>query len=331
MSAIQKLVYAIVACVIGYVIYHYIIPNVVFTNLTKLKEPNNKLQINKTSAKESIPITKGACSLDKSKQVISTHDYTQSMYVDLKPSQNRIGGTQFSYSFWLRKAPGSDLKNKIIFFRGNEIKSDKKKGFLYESAKHTTAVDTMRDDDMQFQNLDDSNTNNRFVKCPLVRFGEDSNSLKIEFNTLRNPHMSIDLDAEVFSHVTSSKKNPAYSLITIAFQDNFDFGGIERGIKVDTFLNKSLVKTVTFENNALRLNKGPLIMFPNNSTEETFIDADIVNLTYYNHAVDMNDVFNVYDSGFKEDICRFPDSWNKNTKSAHEYQELGLYNELQQI
>lgn len=326
----KKIVYAIVACIVGYLIYNYVVPKMVFSDLSKLKTPDNKLNVNKTSRKEAIPITMGTCGFEKSKTVISTYDFTRDLYVDLKPSQNRVGGTQFSYSFWLRKAPGSELSNKVIFFRGNEIKSDKRKGFVYES-NEDGGIDTINSEHAQFQDDNMSNTNDRFVKCPLVRFGPDSKSLRIEFNSLKNPHLFVDLDSEVFEHITSSSRNPTYSLVTLSFQDNFDFGGVERGIKVEVFLNKALVKTATFENNALRTNKGPIVLLPNNTSAETVVDADMVNLTYYNYAVEMADVMNIYDNGFKKDaMCRLPNSINK-SDSLHKYHKLGLHNELHQI
>jgi len=44
-----------------------------------------------------------------------------------------------------------------------------------------------------------------------------------------------------------------------------------------------------FEDNALRLNKGPIVLLPNNSDEENRIDADMVNLTYYNNALEASE------------------------------------------
>lgn len=326
----KKIVYAIVACIIGYVVLNMVLPKLIFTDLEKLKKPETTLNVNRTSSKIAVPITKGACSLDKSKEVISTYDFTRSMYVDLKPSQNRIGGTQFSYSFWLRKTPGSNLGNLVLFFRGNEIKSgEKAKGFVYEG--NGNDADVMNELHKDFQDESSTHTNNRFIKCPLVRFKNDSKSLRIEFNTLKNPHMYLDLDAEVFEHITSTTKNVQYSLISIAFQDNVDYGGIERGIKVEISLNDTLVKTKVFEDNALRLNKGPIVLLPNNSDEENRIDADMVNLTYYNYALENSDVLSIYQKGIPtESVCRLPDSWTVPQKT-HRYHKLDLHNELHQI
>ena len=144
--------------------------------------------------------------------------------------------------------------------------------------------------------------------------------------------MAIDLDADIFSLIRSSANNPAYTLVTVAFQDNVDFGGIQRGIKADIFMNSALVKTQTFEDNALMINKGPIVLWPNTveSDEVSMMDADVANLTYYNYALEVNDVDTIYKAGFKNELCTMPDA-RLNKDTAYTYKRVGLHNELNQI
>jgi hypothetical protein len=142
--------------------------------------------------------------------------------------------------------------------------------------------------------------------------------------------MLVDLDAEIFSILKSSKKNPKYNLITISFQDNFDFGGRERGIKVEAFIDDALVKTSSFENNSLRMNEGKIILFANNIEENDNIDADFAELMYHNYAMNIYDVESLYNKGFNDITCQLPDSWTDN-KQRYTMAKVNLYNETQQL
>ena len=338
MSDIQtQLIFLGVACAFGILIHFFMVP-FIFSELNAMKEKESQSVNKLRSSKVSVPITKGICSLDKGRTVIDTYDNTREMYVDIPPSTNQMGGAQFSYSFWLRRGIGTEsiLKNKIIFYRGNLVKSDgsdAKKGYIYQRG---SGDDNPPDENVEYKEFqsDDQKImlNNRSVKCPLVRFGESPNSLRIEFNSIKNPHLFVDLDAEVFELLKSSKKNPHFNLVTFSLQDNFDFGGVERGIKVDVFIDDALVKTQSFENNALRINEGPIVLFASNRDIEDvkIIDADIVDLTYHNYALDTKNVDDLYRRGFKDRVCELPDSWNSN-KAKYSYRKLNLYNETKQI
>jgi hypothetical protein len=333
---IQKQIAFILIAVISGILVNFLFIPFIFSELFDLKKiKDDSIHKLTTNSKESINITKGICSLDKGRILIDTYDPTQSSYIHLPISSNQIGGAQYSYSFWLRRGIGTQsiLKNKIIFYRGNAIKPnnvDYKKGYIYQRGDGDDSQDTNLEY-TEFQN-DTNVLNDRFIKCPLVRFGKDNNSLRIEFNSIKNPHLYVDLDADVFELLKSSKKNPSYNLISFSLQDNFDFGGIERGIKLDVFVDDALVKTKSFENNALRINEGPIVLFASNRDIEDarVIDADIVDLTYHNFALQTSDVDDIYNRGFKDRVCELPSSFKSN-KPKYTYRKLNLYNETKQI
>lgn len=317
----MKAFYVAVGIIIGLIINFIVLPYI-FSEYYDMIKRDNVDKYKKTSSKESIYITKGVCNLVQGKETIHTYDFRKDMYVDLKPSVNRIGGNQFTYSFWLRRNRFNNLDNKIMFFRGTDLKDDAQRGNLYLKNKSTVDVDVL-----ERENQSDR-INERFIKCPLVRFV--NNGLRIEFNTIKDPHMSVELDAEIFSLLKSSKKHPKYNLITISFQDNFDFGGRERGIKVEAFIDDALVKTSSFENNALRLNKGKLILFANDIDQNEDIDADFAELMYHNYAMTIYDVEGLYNKGFNDITCQLPDSWKSNDK-RYTMAKVNLYNETKQI
>lgn len=328
----MKAVYVAVGVIIGLIINLIVLPYI-FSEYYDMKNKNTVDKYKKTSPKESIYITKGVCNLVRGKEEIHTYDFRKSMYVDLKPSVNRIGGNQFTYSFWLRRNKLDGLNNKILFFRGTNLKeNDVNRGELYSKLssqdfdtlerEYTTANETGN------YYTDNDRTNDRFIKCPLVRFV--NNGLRVEFNTIKDPHMSVELDAEIFSLLKSSKKNPKYNLVTISFQDNFDFGGRERGVKVEVFIDDALVKTSSFENNSLRINKGKIILFANDIDKNEETDADFAELMYHNYAMTIYDVEALYNRGFNDITCQLPDSWNDN-KQRYTMAKVNLYNETQQI
>lgn len=318
----MKALYIAVGVIIGLIINLIVLPYI-FSEYYDMKNKNTVDKYKKTSPKESIYITKGVCNLVQGKEEIHTYDFRNSMYVDLKPSVNRIGGNQFTYSFWLRRNRLEGLDNKILFFRGTNLKeNDHERGELY-SKLSSQDVDTLEREVLQ-----DERSNDRFIKCPLVRFV--NNGLRVEFNTLKNPHMSVELDAEIFGLLKSSKKNPKYNLITISFQDNFDFGGRERGVKVEVFIDDALVKTSSFENNSLRMNNGKIILFANDISKNENTDADFAELMYHNYAMTIYDVEALYNRGFNDITCQLPDSWTDN-KQRYAMAKVNLYNETQQI
>jgi hypothetical protein len=322
----MKALYVALGIVFGLLVNLIVIPYI-FSEYYDMKNRNKVDKYKLTSAKESTFITKGVCNLISPKKVIHTYDFRKDLYVNLKPSVNRLGGNQFTYSFWLRRSQSIGLNNKILFFRGSEIKDSYNRGDIYErDTKATPPEDNLENgvDD------DDNRINERFVKCPVVRFVEKG--LKIEFNTIKDPHKSVTLDADVYQLLRSSTKNPKYNLITISFQDNFDFGGRERGIKVEVFIDDALVKTSSFENNALRMNKGSVVLFANDisQTESDTLDADFAELMYHNYAMDIHDVESLYNKGFNDITCQLPDSW-KNNERRYNIEKINLYNETNQI
>lgn len=324
----MKVFYVVVGVIIGLLINFGVVPYI-FDEYYKMKNVNKTNKYKPTSDKEAIPITKGVCNIIQGKRVIDTYNRTDPMYTNLRPSVNRIGGTQFSYSFWLRRNRDFDLNKKILFFRGSEVKGNKEKGYIYNENGGTDGdsnhekSNTKRDTAQAVADV-----NERFIKSPLVRFYEQG--LQIEFNTIKDPHLFVRLNADIFKLLKSSKRHPKYNLITISFQDNFDFGGKERGIQVEVFIDDALVKTSSFENNALRMNDGPIILFPNNIEQNESIDADIANLTYHNYALTIYDIESLYNKGFANITCQLPDSWNNNN-NRHTLSKINLYNETQQI
>ena len=277
---------------------------------------------------------------------MNTNDKLSKDYIDIPTSYNQKGGVEFSYSFWLRRGTHTNekIRNMIIFTKGapliSPVEKEPMKGYIYQhdgqqnSDKNEIYKEFQTELKINDQNRDSKIQkikNNRLVKCPLVRFGETNDSLRIELNTIKNPHLFIDVDSEIFSLLKSSKKLSKYNLISFSIKDNVDFGGIERGIRVDVYIDDALVKTQSFENNALMTNDGPMNLFPSNrdtTGDVSEIDVDIADLTYFNFALNNKEVEDVYKKGFTEGVCK-PNTKTFNSQSK--YHKINLYNETRQI
>lgn len=346
---LKELGLLLLACVLAILLFTIYIPYI--TDVNGLQEDpedsvSSTLSNIESSKKLVVPIFKGICSMDRGYMKMNTNDKLSKDYIDIPISYNQKGGVEFSYSFWLRRGTNTNekIKNMIIFSKGapliNPVDKEPMKGYIYQhdGEQNPDKNELYKDFQTEIQPNDPNKDtkiqtikNNRLVKCPLVRFGESNDSLRIELNTLKNPHLFVDIDSEIFGLLKSSKKLSKYNLITFSVKDNVDFGGIERGIRVDVYIDDALVKTQSFENNALMTNDGPMNLFPSNrdtTIDVSEIDVDIADLTYYNFAMNNKEVEDAYKKGFTDGVCK-PNTQTFASKSK--YHKVNLFNETRQI
>jgi len=301
-----SLVYGIFGLIINYLVLVYGLPYI-FPKVYKYKASADKLKINKVS----IPLTIGSCNFDSSKIEINTSNPDKSGYVHLPKSNNLKGGAQFSYSMWLDMKSNTPMKvsDNIIFLKGSL-----RKGFVTPQTSAQSDI---------------------LTKCPMVKFVPKSTDiifpeLEISFNTLKHPDNSIFLDEEIFTMIQSSIGNPRWFLLSITFQDYFDFTDSEMGIQIQCFINDHLVKTQTIKNDSIRINNGNFFLTPNNDDDEGDPDSFYADLTYHNFALDVIDIQKIYENGVSNSAGCI--TAKKTSNDAQEkYQALGQYNYLNQI
>ena len=306
--------FGIIGTIISYIIINYYVPWI-FPQAFAHKKAQNKLFIDKLS----IPITIGKCNFKSSMSEINTSNSFKDEYLHLPDSNNIKGGSQFTYSFWLNLGPGykTSLSNKIIFYRGLYLRD---KSFFKDDNNQDINVKTLRDEN-----------DSPYVKCPLIKFGSmdatsNNASLIVEFNTFKETTKSISLDEDVFSLIQSSSVNPSWYLMTFTFQDYVDYTNFEKGIQFQAFINDSLVKTVTFKDDSLKVNHGNLIITPNDNITDA--DSAYADITYHNYALDIIEVQKLFEKGVTSGSC----STNVVRKLPETtYNRLNLFNELQQI
>jgi hypothetical protein len=317
----ETAIYVAVAVVLGVLLTKYAVPYF-FPGVALAKRMSNPLKIPNVK----IPITSGMCDFSRRITEINTSNPYQQNFVYIPNSNNVKGGNQFSYTFWINltsnKLKGS---GKIIFMRG--IYNEK-----YGTGKSKGLVEGHPDNDTL-------STKDTLIKCPLVKFSDPDQSiggaaplLDIEFNTMKNPHNRVTLDEDVFKLVQSTPNNPKWYLVSIVFQDYMDFTNQEKGAQLQVFLNDSLVKTSVVKDDSIRVNNGDIVLTPTNRVFDK--DSSFSNLTYYNYALDIVTIQNIfYERANKGscDIATQASFIDMGGPKNREYNRLSLFNELQQI
>lgn len=318
----QKVVYP-AAAVLGAIVLGYVLMSIgvpfFFPNVTYNNSITSTLKVKRLA----VPLTMGACSFGGVSKEINTSNPYRSDFLYMPNSNNQKNGVEFSYTFWL-KLTSSTLRNsgKVIFTRG--IYSNRYDNMLSKGK----VLGHERDD------LD------TLVKCPLVRFGaaragDTGIALEIMFNTLKEPHNSVRLDEKVFDALRSTKTNPKWTLITLTFRDferDVKKNRLTNGVELQVFMNDSLVKTHIVENDAIKLNQGDLIITPNRGQDDS--ESYFSNLTYYNYALGIKDVIDIFNGRASTGACNYPllsDMGHLGLNMKNQYYRLSLHQQLRQV
>jgi hypothetical protein len=226
-------------------------------------------------------------------------------FVSLPRSYNRKGGAQFSYSLWiqLRDTSAPNVAGKTLFMRGDRTRYRWRTAQFDPSTNSTTALQTYED---------------VMIKCPRVRFGKSFDELVVEFNTLADPSSSVtitpDVEATPIGDGTGYKPSSAdydpslrrnavqlmqnrWALLTFVFEDSIAINDFEDGILVRFYLNDLLYKSLS-SRSTLKQNAGDFVMTPLIGADETPIaGATLGNMAYYNYALGMPEVREIYQRG----------------------------------
>lgn len=136
---------------------------------------------------------------------IETYDKRDFSYLDINPSINQNGGSEYSYNFWLFFSP--DNRNNIISTTANNPKN--KLLSNYNSVGPNNVASTVDEVKKQYivlfykgetkpllfntnNNYDCDNTNNIYdypilVKNPLIKIKNDATEIIVEYNNINHP------------------------------------------------------------------------------------------------------------------------------------------------
>lgn len=196
-------------------------------------------------------------------------------YVELPKAVNRLGGSQFSYSLWVRFDDVSleNLGGKVVFLHGDLD--------MYEMTKD---VNGMTQKIVDF-----------VVKCPLVKFGANGKDIVVEVNTTTEITQQAVVPAkksmdETMRHNVFSLIPTKFVLWTFVFKDDVLAGNTyESGCIFQMYVNDFLYFTKRFKG-TLKLNRGMLSMHPLVGNDKPITGGYLNDLKYYNRALTIADV-----------------------------------------
>jgi hypothetical protein len=198
-------------------------------------------------------------------------------YRDMPRSVNMVGGAQFSFTVWTRfnDTSAENLKNKVLFLFGDPTKYTVTKTI---NDKHTEV------------------SKDYVIKCPVVRFSDDAESLLVQFNTNENIGNTLVIPKvktldEANRHNVMSLMPEKWSLWSFVFVDNTKNDSLVPGVEVKVYINEFLYYSQSFAG-SLRLNKGFVNVMPVDIKSGYLAD-----LTYYNWAISHHDVMRVVKAG----------------------------------
>jgi hypothetical protein len=226
-------------------------------------------------------------------------------YRKLPASVNTKGGAQFSYSFWIKinnTAP-NNVANKVIMVRGDPSR--------YEYNKTEYGVNKSENDVV--------------IKCPLIKFGNSVEEIIVEYNTTHDV-MTQSVVSRLKSSDETIRRNVLslipgkWALFTFTFEDDKRYSEFEDGVVFRFYINDILYHTERTRG-ALKLNGGHLSLFPAGGVGDGYMS----DLTYWNFALNIEDVRKVFSKGFNN--IRFNDL--DSDASFNEPLYLSQYNKLE--
>lgn len=206
-------------------------------------------------------------------------------------SLNSMGGAQFTYQFWIKIEDPNDalFKDFVIFMKGDNRKY---KLGLYDSDSRQLMSQVPAD---------------YVISCPLIKFVDNYRHLRVQFNTVKSPLTSIDINMNPNTGGMSRRNALSllplnWYLLTFIFEDNFSYQTAnENGINFKFFLNdfpyqeNGASDSPALRNNTLKQNDGDLFLVPNPPEAGGFLK--IGNIKYFNYALDAEEIKATYRGG----------------------------------
>jgi hypothetical protein len=322
--AIHPVVQAVVAVAIVLIVWFVLIPYCF----------NKGLTIAGPGVKMSVPIIVGTIMMNKGDVVIDTADSTQLEYVALPPSNNLKGGIQYSYSMWMNKSNlTSAVANRVLLLRG--LPKMAQVVTLNKDAGTAGATWTDGSD----KKYTATTVTQPLVQQPLVMFGADENTLKVRFNTIKQPNNEVTLTGDMLNILNTN----AWYLLTFTFQDGYSIDGFEDGVMFQFFINDKQMTSVTFPNDALVTNQDPVNILPDlgqslvGKSGSTSVNSNysqlagqMADVTYHNYALKANDILPIVMKGFNNAPYTTPGSRKANA-NAQQYYSMSLNNSLDNL
>lgn len=260
---------------------------------------------------EKVPIVEGYLVINAQTNLkFDTYDPLHTKYRRLSLSQNRVGGLQYTYVFWLNTKINTNLVGKTILHRGDGRK-------FAPQVKYPDAT--------AFENMF-SNTRDITIAGPRIYFKEET-ILGVQLNT--DNQLLVDFEIGNKYKDLANQKNilniisNKWVMISVIIEDNVAINEFENGISVKVYINDYLydVKQAT---GSVRPNEGPLHLLTSQTSNEVWpADSRIADVSYFNYALSDAHVRRLFNKGFTNKASSLSDR-----KKNNDTLELGPYNKL---
>jgi hypothetical protein len=192
-------------------------------------------------------------------------------YLQLLPSSNMKGGSQFTYSLWMNLGQPKSAIGKPIFMRGDKTQ------YTYNTAS--------------------KNVRDYVAFCPLFEFGSNELDFNIRFNTSKNINEIMQITRSTSSdnilrRNIMSLLASQWFMITIVFEDNIPINDFENGISVKFYINDILYQSGTWAA-MLKQNNGNLFLFPDGAINQCKLSS----FNYHNYALSQAEILSNFQAG----------------------------------
>lgn len=244
------------------------------------------------------------------KKRFSTLNPLDKTFVPMPRSYNRMGGAQFSYTFWLFVGDShpSAVANKPILLKGDHQK------YTYRK--------TDASDDKILEVTEDV-----LIKCPLIRFGDTFKDIVLEFNTLDDINHQVNLSSveqmtdTTLRHNLLSLIQSKWVYLSFVFEDNVPINDFENGIVIRFYINDIMYYTHRVSS-TLRQNNGDFYLFPAGEAN----GCRIGDLKYYNHALGFSQIKQNHSAGPPKVRATVTQDTTGAPLYVSEYNKIDLYN-----
>jgi hypothetical protein len=301
----------------------------------------------------SVKIVEGIMPINSSEVFVTTGNKFDVDYVEVPKSNNSKNGAQFSFSFWLNKGKNTDMSvfaDKILLIFGlknketlvTKMPANLESNILDKELNLDSHFEVILEpktsgDTVIYPSTDPNTQNYRTfritkdrdvtLKCPLIKFGKDGTSIEVDFNTNKNVDNKFVINSDILNLLSGN----VWNMLTFTFEDYKDITGFANGIKITVYINQKQIYTYTLKQDSLKLNDGHIYVLPTMSSQnKSTNDAAIADVTYYNRALNIDELKKIVAAQFNDGVYKTPRMKQKNT-AQKKYAEISLYNETYEL
>jgi hypothetical protein len=321
--ALNKFTQVALAVIIVLIIMIYGLP--VFLRRKVLDDPNDLVGGNKVD----VTVITGKLPLNNAELTIHTSIPEKDEYIELPRSKNLDGGAQYSYSFWMNSSSMGAVANKALLLRGQtnrgniiSTKNDTSTNSTAVVGSTKVKVDSNKN---MYDTVVSTKTNTVMLKQPMIKFGATQNMFVVSVNTNNNPDEEWNIDASIANAAAPN----TYKMYTFTFEDYLAADGFSNGFIMRFYVNAIEISAKTVSGESLRLNDGPLYIFPMwGQTPNELLTGDIADITYYNYALKKHDIKKLVEKGFNDMPATTPGQRKGKNANRNKYYQLSLDQQL---